>query len=79
MSHPVTLTLNNKKPVNINAEEYYLLNDTMEAFFRLVKMSSSSSKKTINLCNYSTFANMMKHFKTDDIFNVVAPTIDDDD
>jgi hypothetical protein len=79
VSHPVTLTLQNKKPVNINAEEYYLLNDTMEAFFRLVQNSSSSSKKTINLCSHSVFANMMNHYKTDDIFNVVAPTIDDDE
>jgi hypothetical protein len=51
----------------------------MEAFLNLVQRSSSGSMKMINLCSNSAFANMMKYYKADDIFNVVAPSFDDGD
>jgi hypothetical protein len=61
------------------AEEYYLLIDTIEAFFKLIRKSPFNSKKTINLCSHKDLANMMKYYKADDIFKVMAPTIEDDD
>jgi hypothetical protein len=63
----------------LNAEEYYLLNGTIEAFFNLVQKYPSNSKKKINLLSHKTFPSMINNYKADDIFNALAPTIEDGD
>ena len=49
VSHPVTLTSQNKKAQN--AEEYHLLHKTMQAFFELVQTTTPTQMKTIKLCS----------------------------
>ena len=76
MSHPVALTSQNKKAMN--AEKYHLLQETIQAFLELVQTTTTTHMKMIKLCSVETFGKMMKFYKDKDMFEVISPTIEDD-